>query len=238
MSALLLVGAALLLVRRPSASPARRRPVALLVDSFGLALIMLAILFIAGLRGWPQIETVRHVTFAALGLAPVVFLFGLLDARLARTDVGALLMDLRAHPAGDLREPLARALHDPSLTPCLLAAEVRHLGRLGRTCRHPARRDRRAGDPGDLSRPRTRRRPRVRPVARRRARVTGRRRGGGRHRSGEQPAAGGAAGPAARAARFPRAGHRRRADRSGSGSNATCTTVRSNAWSHWRSRSD
>ena len=116
MSALLLVGAALLLVRRPSASLVRRRPVALLVDSFGLALIMLAILFIAGLRGWPQIETVRHVTFAALGLAPVVFLFGLLDARLARTDVGALLMDLRADPAGDLREPLARALHDPSLT--------------------------------------------------------------------------------------------------------------------------
>ncbi|MFC6158779.1 sensor histidine kinase [Kribbella jiaozuonensis] len=116
MSALLLVGAALLLVRRPSASPVRRRPVALLVDSFGLALIMLAILFIGGLRGWPQIETVRHVTFAVLGLAPVVFLLGLLDARLARTDVGALLMDLRADPAGDLRVPLARALHDPSLT--------------------------------------------------------------------------------------------------------------------------
>ncbi|MFD3402792.1 sensor histidine kinase [Kribbella sp. NPDC058693] len=116
MSVLLLVGAALLLVRRPSASPVRRRPVALLVDSFGLALIMLAVLFIGGLRGWPQIETVRHVTFAVLGLAPVVFLLGLLDARLARTDVGALLMDLRADPAGDLRVPLARALHDPSLT--------------------------------------------------------------------------------------------------------------------------
>jgi signal transduction histidine kinase len=116
MSALLLAGAALLLVRRPSARPVRRRPVALLVDSFGLALIMLAILFVGGLRGWPQIETVRHVTFAVLGLAPVVFLLGLLDARLARTDVGALLMDLRADPAGDLREPLARALHDPSLT--------------------------------------------------------------------------------------------------------------------------
>jgi len=116
MSVLLLVGAVLLLVRRPSPSLARRRPVALLVDSFGLALIMLALLFVAGLRGWPQVETVRHVTFAVLGLAPVVFLLGLLDARLARTDVGALLMELRAHPGGDLREPLARALHDPSLT--------------------------------------------------------------------------------------------------------------------------
>ncbi|MFI5690683.1 hypothetical protein ACIA58_02495 [Kribbella sp. NPDC051586] len=113
MSVLLLTGSALLLVRR---SPARRRPATLLVDAFGLALIMLAVLYIAGLRGWGQIETVRHITFAALGLAPIAFLLGLLDARLARADVGALLMELRAHPTGDLREPLARALHDPSLT--------------------------------------------------------------------------------------------------------------------------
>ncbi|WP_130384857.1 histidine kinase [Kribbella sp. VKM Ac-2569] len=116
MSALLLIGTALLLVRRPSPGLARRRPVTLLVDTFGLALVMLALLYVAGLRGWPQIETVRHITFAALGLAPAAFLLGLLDARLARTDVGALLMELRAHPTSDLREPLARALHDPSLT--------------------------------------------------------------------------------------------------------------------------
>lgn len=116
MSALLLIGTALLLVRRPNPGLARRRPVTLLVDTFGLALVMLALLYVAGLRGWPQIETVRHITFAALGLAPAAFLLGLLDARLARTDVGALLMELRAHPTSDLREPLARALHDPSLT--------------------------------------------------------------------------------------------------------------------------
>ena len=116
MSALLLIGTALLLVRRPSPSRAQRRPVTLLVDTFGLALVMLALLYVAGLRGWPQIETVRHITFAALGLAPAAFLLGLLDARLARTDVGTLLMELRAHPTSDLREPLARALHDPSLT--------------------------------------------------------------------------------------------------------------------------
>jgi signal transduction histidine kinase len=114
MSVLLLIGAALLL-RRPIASQTRRRPAALLVDTFGLALIMLAILFIAGLRGWSHVETVRHITFAALGLAPIAFLLGLLDARLARTDVGGLLLELRADPTKDLREPLARALHDPSL---------------------------------------------------------------------------------------------------------------------------
>jgi signal transduction histidine kinase len=116
MSGLLLSAAALLLVRRPSTGHARRRLVALLVDAFGLSLGMLAILYVGGLRGWPQIETVRHLTFVALGLAPVVFLFGLLDARLARADVGALLVELRAAPGSDLREPLARALHDPSLT--------------------------------------------------------------------------------------------------------------------------
>ncbi|TCC37223.1 sensor histidine kinase [Kribbella sindirgiensis] len=116
MSVLLLIGAALLLVRRPRPDLVRRRPVTLLVDTFGLALVMLALLYVAGLRGWPHIETVRHITFAALGLSPVAFLLGLLDARLARTDVGALLMELRAHPTSDLREPLARALHDPSLS--------------------------------------------------------------------------------------------------------------------------
>jgi signal transduction histidine kinase len=118
MSGLLLFAAALLLVRRTTAGrrTSRRRPAALLVDIFGLSLSMLAVLYIAGLRGWPQIETIRHITFIALGLAPVVFLLGLLDARLARTDVGALLMELRAAPTGDLRAPLARALHDPSLT--------------------------------------------------------------------------------------------------------------------------
>ncbi|TCC53746.1 hypothetical protein E0H75_08715 [Kribbella capetownensis] len=116
MSVLLLTGTVLLFVRRPSAAGTRRRPVTLLVDTFGLALVALAVLYVAGLRGWPQIETVRHIAFAAVGLAPVAFLLGLLDARMARTDVGALLMELRAHPAGELREPLARALHDPSLT--------------------------------------------------------------------------------------------------------------------------
>jgi signal transduction histidine kinase len=113
MSVLLLAGVVLLLGQRPTG---RRRPVTLLVDAFGLALVMLAILYVAGLRGWPQLEVVRHITFAAVGLAPVAFLLGLLDSRLARTDVGALLLELRAHPTSDLREPLARALHDPSLT--------------------------------------------------------------------------------------------------------------------------
>ena len=59
---------------------------------------MLALLYVAGTQGWPAFETIRLVTFAALGLAPIAFLFALLDARLARGEVAGLLVELRAHP--------------------------------------------------------------------------------------------------------------------------------------------
>jgi signal transduction histidine kinase len=46
-----------------------------------------------------------------------VFVMALLDARLARSSLGHLLVELGAEPAPrDLRDALARALHDPSLT--------------------------------------------------------------------------------------------------------------------------
>ena len=51
-----------------------------------------------------------------LGLTPIAFLIGLLDARLARSSVGDLFVELRADPApAELRDALARALRDPSL---------------------------------------------------------------------------------------------------------------------------
>jgi signal transduction histidine kinase len=115
-SALLLLGGVLLFVRRRQAGKPRRRPAALLVDAFGLALVMLALLYVAGMRGWAVFETIRLVTFAALGLAPVAFLFALLDERLARGDVAALLVELSSNPTMDLQAPLARAVRDPSLT--------------------------------------------------------------------------------------------------------------------------
>ena len=112
---LLLVGAGLLFWRRRASGSSPLRPTALLVDAFGLALVMLALLYVAGSQGWPAFETIRLITFAALGLAPVAFLFALLDARLARGEVAGLLVELRADPTKDLQAPLARALRDPSL---------------------------------------------------------------------------------------------------------------------------
>jgi signal transduction histidine kinase len=114
-AALLLVGAALLFLRRRRDGRTRRRPTALLVDAFGLALVMLALLYVAGTLSWPAFDNIRLVTLASLGLAPIVFLFALLDARLARGQVAALMVELSAHPTEDLQAPLARALRDPSL---------------------------------------------------------------------------------------------------------------------------
>ena len=112
---LLLVGGALLFLRTRREGRTRRRPTALLVDAFGLALVMLALLYVAGTLSWPAFDTIRLITFASLGLAPIVFLFALLDARLARGEVAALMVELREHPTDDLQAPLARALRDPSL---------------------------------------------------------------------------------------------------------------------------
>ena len=59
----------------------------------------------------------RRATFFAIGLAPLAFLVGLLSARLARSAVGDLFIDLRSDPTpSELRDALARALRDPSLT--------------------------------------------------------------------------------------------------------------------------
>lgn len=112
---LLLAGALQLYARRRRPDHRARRPAALVVDAFGLALVMLALLYVAGLRSWAAAGTIRLITFAALGLAPVAFLFALLDARLARGGIGGLLVELRADPTADLQAPLARALRDPTL---------------------------------------------------------------------------------------------------------------------------
>ncbi len=116
LAGLCLAAVAALWQRRHVTGPELRRPVALLVDSFGAALVMVAALLTAGALQLPGFEVLRLATFAVVGLAPLAFLAGLLDARLARSGVAELVVRLGAGPPADLRDLLARALRDESLT--------------------------------------------------------------------------------------------------------------------------
>jgi signal transduction histidine kinase len=94
----------------------RRLPTQIVIHCFSLSLAMLAALLVAGTFQLPGFEIIRLATFAVAGLAPLAFLAGLLDARLAKAGVGEVLVQLQADPATDLRELLAQALRDPTLS--------------------------------------------------------------------------------------------------------------------------
>lgn len=109
-------GVGILAVRRRREGRPLRRALALLNDAFALGLAMIAVFFLANVVDAPAVAQIRWATFVALGLAPVAFLIGLVHARLARSSVGDLLVELRADPApAGLAPALARALRDPSL---------------------------------------------------------------------------------------------------------------------------
>lgn len=115
-SAISLCGVGVLVVRRRRSGRPLRRASALLVDAFGLGLIMIAVLLTSATLGGPWVQQIRWVTFITLGLAPLAFVLGLLSARLGQSAVGGLLVELRDKPEPtDLRDALARALRDPSL---------------------------------------------------------------------------------------------------------------------------
>ena len=114
-SAFMLAGVGVLVFRRRRGRTLRRSR-AVLVDAFVLGLVMIACLFVSASFDGPWVQEIRWATFATLGLAPLVFLAALLNARLARSSVADLFLELRNEPApGDLRDALARALRDPSL---------------------------------------------------------------------------------------------------------------------------
>jgi signal transduction histidine kinase len=93
-----------------------RRSLALLIDAFALGLVMIAFLLTSYAFDGPWVAEIRWATFVTLGVAPAVFLIGVLHDRLVRSGVGELFLELRADPApADLRDALARALRDPSL---------------------------------------------------------------------------------------------------------------------------
>jgi signal transduction histidine kinase len=119
LAAISLVGIGVLLARKRQAGRPRRRMLALVIDSFVLGLVMIAVLLIAGALEAPSdlYTPIQRTTFAIVGLSPIVFLFGLLDARLARSAVGNLVLELqRDSSPSELQHAIARALRDPSLT--------------------------------------------------------------------------------------------------------------------------
>jgi len=60
-------------------------------------------------RSW---ETIEYLAILAI---PIAFLAGLLRSRLARADVGTLVVELGDRPDGELRGALAKALRDPTV---------------------------------------------------------------------------------------------------------------------------
>ena len=97
------------------ASPPLRR--ALVPVLVGSAAILLASILVGLDKFQVEFETARWLVLGAYIAIPLVVLGGILHSRLARSTVGELFIELRDDPApADLRDVLAGALRDPSLT--------------------------------------------------------------------------------------------------------------------------
>jgi signal transduction histidine kinase len=117
-AAMCLTGIGVLAARRQRGGRSRRS-LTLLIDSFALGLVMIALLFVVGAFQIlsPAFLAIQRTTLVVLGISPIAFLAGLLQSRLARSAVGDLFVELRAEPPpAALQDALARALRDPSLT--------------------------------------------------------------------------------------------------------------------------
>ncbi|HSK16535.1 MAG TPA: sensor histidine kinase [Gaiellaceae bacterium] len=93
-----------------------RRAVAPLVWPGALALATLIVFFANELAAQPLGAAPGWAFRVAYAAFPLLFLVGLLRARLARASIAELVVELgEASPSGSLRESLARALGDPTL---------------------------------------------------------------------------------------------------------------------------
>jgi len=116
MAVALIAGAGLLIGRRIGSPRPLRRWFGYVVDSFSLALIMLAVLYLVIVSGWDvNVEPLRLVMFGLVGVAPLVFLIGLIDERLGRAYIADLMVGstVTLGPA-ELQDGVRRALRDAS----------------------------------------------------------------------------------------------------------------------------
>ena len=116
MAVALMAGAGLLIGRRIASPRPLRRWFGYIVDSFSLALIMLAGLYLVILSSWDvNVEPLRLVMFGLVGVAPLVFLIGLIDERLGRASIADLMVGstVTLGPA-ELQDGVRRALRDAS----------------------------------------------------------------------------------------------------------------------------
>lgn len=96
------------------ASPPLRRMLAPVLAG-ALALLVFSV-YAAVQKFQPVPDSLLSAVFAAYAAVPVALLGSMLRARLARSSVADLLIELRANPVGaDLVNALARSLRDPSL---------------------------------------------------------------------------------------------------------------------------
>jgi signal transduction histidine kinase len=112
-SALLVLAGLLLRRWRRASAPLRRALTPVLAGA--AALVMFTVAYTIDWFGGTS-ATVVSLTLFMLTAVPLIFLAGLLRARLARSAVGELLVELREPAApGRLRDSLAKALRDPTL---------------------------------------------------------------------------------------------------------------------------
>jgi signal transduction histidine kinase len=107
------------------------------VGSIGLAVMVLYL--VDALLGTPLGGWAGVITDLFLAAVPLAFLAGLLRARLAHSAVADLIVELGGSTApGELRQALARALHDPSLALAYRLSEgERYVDADGRTVKLP-----------------------------------------------------------------------------------------------------
>jgi len=116
MAAAMIAGAGLLIGRRIGSPRPLRRWFGYLVDSFSVALLMLALLYVVHVSAWNvNAEPVRLAMFGLVGVAPLVFLIGLINERLSRASIADLMVGstVTLDPA-ELQDGVRRALRDPS----------------------------------------------------------------------------------------------------------------------------